>query len=613
MTRRGGPLEMTKKILIAEDDRSLASSIGRALEGDGYACHFATDGVDAIRKARSFEPDLIILDLLLPKKDGRSVLRELRDKSQTVPVLAISGVFRGHSAAEELRELGANEFLDKPFTVRMLLEKTLELVGSAEEPEGQDAKIRLTEQTPAEILWRLMSSGFSGAVQFQRDKLHKAIVLEDGRLRLIRSNSARESLGRRLLAAGRIDRAALDESLRRCRDNGKRQGEVFVDLGLMTAEEVDAELEAQATEKLLSVFSWEYGEAWEQEGVTSLSHASPVDHWAPRALILFGAKRMTTAQVARYLNPLGDAPLSRVEIGLDAEELRAPGVTEFFKALGSGATLPDHLNQHGRAIYGLWLVGALAIGDASDEAGAGDPKVSELQQLCAQLQGQSFFEILGVTAQADASEIRRAFLRKAKSYHPDRFSSESEAVRRVAGEVFSLMSSAHDTLTDKDARSEYLARLARGSETGRDHAEIVTILRAESLFRDAEAHLKRRDYAGAASLLREAVELNPKEGEFQALMGWCHFLEHREQQDAVAQAITALEQAIQLSPSSTSGYYYMAKLHKACERHAEARTMFRKVLEIDPQHQEAMREVRLASMRNQNKGGSGLFGFGRKK
>jgi predicted TPR repeat methyltransferase len=57
----------------------------------------------------------------------------------------------------------------------------------------------------------------------------------------------------------------------------------------------------------------------------------------------------------------------------------------------------------------------------------------------------------------------------------------------------------------------------------------------------------------------------------------------------------------------------MAKLHKACERHAEARTMFRKVLEIDPQHQEAMREVRLASMRNQNKGGSGLFGFGRKK
>jgi CheY-like chemotaxis protein len=604
---------MTKKILIAEDDRSLASSIGRALEGDGYACHFATDGVDALRKALSVEPDLIILDLLLPKKDGRSVLRELRAKSKKMPVIAISGVFRGRSAAEELRELGANEFLDKPFTVRVLLEKTLELVGPAEEPEGEDAKIRLTDQTPAEILWRLMSSGFSGAVQFQRDKLHKVIVLEDGKLRLIRSNSARECLGRRLLAAGRIDRAALDESLRLCRDDGKRQGEVFVDLGLMTTEEVDAELEAQAADKLLSFFNWEHGEAWAQAGVNSLSHASPIDHWAPRALILFGAQRMTTAQVARYLNPLGDAPLYRVEIGLDAEELHAPGVTEFFNALESGATLADHLDQHGRAIYGLRLVGALRIGDASDESGAGDPKVSELQKLCAQMQGQGFFEILGVTEQAAASEIRRAFLRKAKSYHPDRFSSESEAARKVAGEIFSLLSSAHDTLTDKDARTEYLARLERGSETGHDHREIVMILRAESLFRDAESHLKRRDYARAGSLLRAAVELNPKEGEFCALMGWCHFLEHREEQQAVAQAITALEQAIQLSPGSASGYYYMAKLHKARERHAEASTMFRKVLEIDPKHQEAMREVRLASMRNQKKGGSGLFGFGRKK
>ena len=604
---------MTKKILIAEDDRSLASSIGRALEGDGYQCLFATDGVDAIQKARSVEPDLIILDLLLPKKDGRSVLRELRNKSQDVPVLAISGVFRGRSAAEELRELGANEFLDKPFTVRVLLEKTLELVGPAEEPEGEDAKIRLTEQTPAEILWRLVRSGFSGAVQFQRDKLHKVIVLEDGGLRLIRSNSARECLGQRLLAAGRIDRAALDESLRRSRDDGKRQGEVFVDLGLMTAEEVDAALEAQATDKLLSVFNWEQGEAWQQAGVNSLSHASPLGHWEPRALILFGVQRMTAAQVGRYLDPLVDAPLYRVEIGLDAEELRAPGVTEFLNALESGATLADHLDQHGRAIYGLWLVGALAIGDASDEAGAGDPKVSELRQLCARMAGQTFFEILGLTTEAAASEIRRAFLEKAKRYHPDRFSSESEAARKVAGEVFSLMSSAHDTLTDKDARRAYLARLERGSETGRDHAEIVMILRAESLFSDAEAHLKRRDYVGAGSLLREAVELNPNEGEFHALMGWCHFLEHRGEQNAAAQAITALDQAIQLSPGSASGYYYMAKLHKACERHAEARAMFRKVLEIDPKHQEAMREVRLASMRNQKKGGSGLFGFGRKK
>ena len=57
----------------------------------------------------------------------------------------------------------------------------------------------------------------------------------------------------------------------------------------------------------------------------------------------------------------------------------------------------------------------------------------------------------------------------------------------------------------------------------------------------------------------------------------------------------------------------MAKLHKACENSAEAQKMFRKVVEIDPKHQEAMREIRLASMRKGKQGSSGLFGFGRKK
>ena len=56
----------------------------------------------------------------------------------------------------------------------------------------------------------------------------------------------------------------------------------------------------------------------------------------------------------------------------------------------------------------------------------------------------------------------------------------------------------------------------------------------------------------------------------------------------------------------------MAKLHKTCDRGTEAQKMFRKVLEIDPKHQEAMREVRLASMRKDNKG-AGLFGLKRKK
>ena len=182
----------------------------------------------------------------------------------------------------------------------------------------------------------------------------------------------------------------------------------------------------------------------------------------------------------------------------------------------------------------------------------------------------------------------------------------------ASGARFTFPSTALRACTDKDAHREYVTRLERGSSSGQDNQELLEIMRAESLFRDAEASVKRRDYVGAADQLRQALGMNPNEGEFHALMGWCHFLRNHPSQEETAKAVDSLQRAIQLAPSSATGYYYMAKLHKACDRGTEAQKMFRKVLEIDPRHQEAMREVRLASMRKDTKG-AGLFGFKRKK
>ena len=605
---------MPKKIIIAEDDRSLASSLGRVLEADGYACHYTTDGVSTVSEVESVQPDLIVLDVLLPKKDGRAVLSEIRKRGCEAPVISMSGVFRGRSTAEEMRELGAQEFLEKPFTVRFLLDKVLELIGPAEEPDGEEGKTQLSATPPAEILWQAMQAGFTGAVQFQREKVHKVIVLNRGEPSLVRSNSARECLGRRLLAAGRIDRVALDESLRRCKDDGKRQGEVFIELGVVTEAEIEAELAAQSADKLLAMFSWEQGESWEQSGVTTLNHASPIDSWSPRAVILYGAQRMTTAQIAKALNPLGNVQMARVDMALDERELAAPGVRELFDALEPGALLGDYQEQHGRAIYGLHLIGALELGGKRETPEeCDDPRHAELGELRTQMQGQTHYEILGVEGDAQSSAIRQAFLELAKTYHPDKFSAAPGPVRRAAGEVFTLMSSAHDTLTDKQARREYDARLGRGPSTGQDSDGVATILRAESLFKDAEALVKRRDYAAAEERLRDAVEMNPQEGEFYALLGWCHFLRNQSSEAGPSEAIELLERAIQLAPGSSTGYYYKAKLHKSCDQAAEANIMFKKVLEIDPRHPEAMREIRLASMREQKRGGGGLFGFGRKK
>ena len=124
------------------------------------------------------------------------------------------------------------------------------------------------------------------------------------------------------------------------------------------------------------------------------------------------------------------------------------------------------------------------------------------------------------------------------------------------------------------------------------------------------------DYAQALAHFRHALELDPNEGEFHAFCGWTLFLVQREDPQARAAAIEQLERAQKLAPRSPTGYYYLGQLRKACGEADQAGKMFRKVLELRPEHVEASRELRLLQRRRKetsDSGPGGLFGFGRKK
>ena len=84
--------------------------------------------------------------------------------------------------------------------------------------------------------------------------------------------------------------------------------------------------------------------------------------------------------------------------------------------------------------------------------------------------------------------------------------------------------------------------------------------------------------------------------------------------EAEALAKRHIELAISIAPNSATGYYFLGQLHKACDREQQAMKMFRKVLDLLPDHVEAAREVRLMGMRKakDDKAG-GLFGFGKKR
>ena len=111
---------MNARVLIIDDDRELAAMLGEFLQREGYAVeahHGADAGVAALRAA---EPDLLILDVMLPERSGLDVLRELRLASSRLPVMMLTA--RGDPIDRILGlELGADDYLAKPFDPRELL------------------------------------------------------------------------------------------------------------------------------------------------------------------------------------------------------------------------------------------------------------------------------------------------------------------------------------------------------------------------------------------------------------------------------------------------------------------------------------------------------------
>jgi len=107
------------KILVVDDEKPIADILKYNLEREGYEVVTAFDGEEALRKATSEAPALVVLDIMLPKKDGLTVCRELRSKSQ-VPIIMLTAKDEEVDKVIGL-ELGADDYVTKPFSPRELL------------------------------------------------------------------------------------------------------------------------------------------------------------------------------------------------------------------------------------------------------------------------------------------------------------------------------------------------------------------------------------------------------------------------------------------------------------------------------------------------------------
>ncbi|MEB6611297.1 response regulator transcription factor [Staphylococcus pasteuri] len=137
---------MSQKVLVVDDEQSIVTLLKYNLETAGYIVEVAYDGEEALQKVESSQPDLIVLDVMLPKKDGIEVCKTIRSDKNLVPILMLTAKDDEFDRVLGL-ELGADDYMTKPFSPREVVARVKailrrsQFVNEIEQSEGDEEDI----------------------------------------------------------------------------------------------------------------------------------------------------------------------------------------------------------------------------------------------------------------------------------------------------------------------------------------------------------------------------------------------------------------------------------------------------------------------------------------
>jgi two-component system, OmpR family, response regulator len=143
------------KVLVVEDEKKIASFVRKGLEEQGFAVECCARGDDAYVMARSQPFDVIVLDIMLPGRDGLSILRSLREQKSTVPVILLTARAEPNERIEGLN-LGADDYLTKPFYIQELIARIHAVTRRA---SGEPSSVLRAGQLTVNVMTRQVTLG----------------------------------------------------------------------------------------------------------------------------------------------------------------------------------------------------------------------------------------------------------------------------------------------------------------------------------------------------------------------------------------------------------------------------------------------------------------------
>lgn len=138
-----------KKILYVEDEVFLAKIVSETLEARGYEVVVEHDGARAVRKFEESRPDVCVLDIMLPNKDGFAIADEIRDRDSKVPIIFLSAKSGANDVVNGFKK-GGNDYVRKPFSMEELIvriEHALQQAAPAEQGEAEAGELTMGQYT----------------------------------------------------------------------------------------------------------------------------------------------------------------------------------------------------------------------------------------------------------------------------------------------------------------------------------------------------------------------------------------------------------------------------------------------------------------------------------
>jgi len=131
------PATQDRKILVVDDEPHVIRSLTFVLEKEGYNVSSATNGKEAMTKIQESKPRLMLLDVMMPKKNGYEVCQEVKNNSSLSDIHIIMLTAKGQEADREKgMSAGADEFMTKPFSLKAVVDKVKEILGDGHETKN---------------------------------------------------------------------------------------------------------------------------------------------------------------------------------------------------------------------------------------------------------------------------------------------------------------------------------------------------------------------------------------------------------------------------------------------------------------------------------------------